>query len=240
MSNNLSFDLIPTESGRRLAISGPVDLMNAAHDESSREFRRRKIGTNATYRRVHAEDGSKLTWILNAKNLGRVHDQSHRDLVLKGINGFISNVVDMASQHNAEPDPKINLLNYTPNSVGEFVFSANVAKPEAQPLNVIRLLSNTMLKMIDELHYPRRGPRELAVRDKVAFNTYYGKSGIVMPLGDDMNVRSVGREWDWASGRLELTGTNLVDGGAPLICLAGAIAIAKADTLLLPNLARQG
>ncbi len=66
--------------------------------------------------------------------------------------------------------------------------------------------------------------------------TYFGKSGIMMPLNNGANsesyVRSRGDEWNWAHDRFELVGYNVKEGAAPLIYLAGAVAIAHADELL--------
>lgn len=242
MSNNLRFDLLPTQTGRCLAISAPVELMSAAHEASSKEFQKRKpIGAPPLYKYVLSDDKLTSTWVLNSKALGRMHRQDRRDLSIKSINGFIHQVIHLSPKHAVESDPKLNLLSYSPYYKEEFSFQADIAKPEAKAMYVMSLLGSTMLQMVEDIHYPSRGPQEGIAADQVTSKRYFGKSGIMMQLRETSYVHSDAREWDWESGRLALSGYNLQNDAAPLIYLAGVVAIAHADELLRPiTLAQQG
>jgi hypothetical protein len=181
-----------------------------------------------------------LAWCLNSRALGRTHDQDRRDRYSAGINGFIYQVISLArKRRDVQPDPKLNLLAYAPDGRGEFNFVADVVRPAAEPTAVRTLLGSSMLQMLDDLRYPRRGNREEAARNALIGGTYYGKSGVYMPLGAESYVHSRGDDWDWTTERFELVGNDLEDGGGPLICLAGAIAIAHADELLASRVVAQ-
>ncbi len=232
MSNHLSFDLIPSESGRKLAISGPTGLMRAAYSHAPRESAMHRIGNKRIYSTRLSEDEETLTWILHAQRLGGAHNQDKRDDSLRAINGFIHEALRLARKNKVKPDPSLNMRAYAPDGMGELNFVADVVKPSASTTDVRRLLAGTMLGMVNELHYPRRGMMEEYARTMIADRTHYGTSGVKTSLDTHSSLGSIPEDWNWANERFELVGHNVDDCGQALIYLAGTIAIAKADVIL--------
>ncbi len=232
MSNHLSFNLISAESGRKLAISGPTGLMHDAYAQAPREFARRNIGTKRIYSMVPSGDEKTTAWILHARRLGVIHSQDRRDDSLRAINGFIHEALRLARKRKIQPDPNLNIRAYAPDDMGELNFAADVAKPRAAPAQVRQLLASTMLGMVDDLRYPRRGRMQEDARAMISRRTHYGTSGVKAFLDTDSSISSIPEDWVWENERFELVGRNVDDAGQPLIYLAGAIAIAHADSLL--------
>ena len=213
----ITFGIHNSTKSKQLVIEGPKKLMESMYVPL-------KVGRSYPFKLDVPEEDDTATWRLNATAIGRMNNAQRQSLSesLESANEFIGRVVQSIAEGEVAGDRTLNITKYTNTDQG-FDFSAEVRKPSLEPAAAELVVKNSVMSITEDFGMRECQP-QVQILESTGLNVV---SGLNMAFGKSSSVKTI----DQYENSFELLGRNVPEGKQPLIYLAGAVALAHADSL---------
>ncbi len=180
-------------------------------------------------------EGEKAAWTVDYRPIGNRRNQLHRLNDLRRLNYFARAVLNfMPLTEDTEEPITVSVGSYESiNGTGRLGLGFDVRWPNTIDISLNTLATSVMWRAAKELGYMRGNGSRDRYRDAVyaQVSRQHGVTLETNPMGS-CSVGTDGSYYSPDDSIIELTAHNIVGVDQQFICLAGAVAIARADELL--------